>query len=78
MTSLVDVVVGFRSQYAFRVTNYTIVILAGLGECGFQESFEQIVQQCRAGRGRQCRIDTMYERVGARTFTITNAIIEIV
>ena len=32
---LVSALVDFRSQYFLRISNYTIVLVAGIGECGF-------------------------------------------
>jgi len=68
-------ILTFRTEHIFRVSNYTIVILAGLGECGFQESIDRIVRHCRK---KGCFIDQIYENMGTRMFTVTNAIIEIV
>jgi hypothetical protein len=54
MASLAD----FHAGYLFRLSNYTIVLVAGLGECGFQESLEVLWDHCkRIGQCSPMRIN---------------------
>ena len=51
--------------------------MAGLGECGFQESFETIWDQCKRVVG-QCNPMKINDNIQKKMFTITNALLEAV
>ena len=63
----------FRTEKSFEIANYTIVLVAEIGECGIEASIERLIKQCWDGGG--CKIG---ERLSVRLFTILNSIIEIV
>jgi hypothetical protein len=72
LASLAD----FHPGYLFRLSNYTIVLVASLGECGFQESLEVLWDHCK--RIGQCSPMKINDNIQTKMFTITNAMLEAV